>query len=83
MFDFQGWSNLSIVLEEMIAAFKRETPLFATYPVRTPPIHSQAKHLPAELVVQPNPVSSYGRSVLVWVSVQSFLPKAFDTSISV
>ncbi len=65
MFDFQGWSNLSIVLEEMIAAFKRETPLFATYPVRTPPIHSQAKHLPAELAVQQNPVSSYGRSVLV------------------
>ncbi|XP_016150541.1 uncharacterized protein [Sinocyclocheilus grahami] len=53
-----GWSNLSIVLEEMIAAFQRETPLFATHPVRTPP--QQAKHLPAELVVQPNPVLSYG-----------------------
>ncbi|XP_026062523.1 uncharacterized protein LOC113045951 isoform X4 [Carassius auratus] len=55
-----GWSNLSIVLEEMIAAFQRETPLFATYPVRNPPIHPQAKHLPADLVVQPNPVSSCG-----------------------
>ncbi|XP_048020218.1 uncharacterized protein si:dkey-181m9.8 [Megalobrama amblycephala] len=55
-----GWSNLSIVLEEMIAAFQRETPLFATYPVQNPSPHSQAKHLPAELVVQPNPVSSYG-----------------------
>lgn len=65
MFDFQGWSNLSIVLEEMIAAFQRETPLFATYSVQTPPLCSQAKHLPAELVVQPNPVSSYGRSVHV------------------
>ncbi|XP_042629901.1 uncharacterized protein LOC109065048 [Cyprinus carpio] len=55
-----GWSNMSIVLEEMIAAFQRETPLFATHPVRTPPLPSQAKHLPAELVAQPNPVSSYG-----------------------
>ncbi|CAM4592382.1 unnamed protein product [Leuciscus chuanchicus] len=57
-----GWSNLSIVLEEMIAAFQRETPLFATYSVQTPPLDSQAKHPPAELVVQPNPVSSYGSS---------------------
>lgn len=53
-----GWSNLPIVLEEMIAAFQRETPLFATYPAQTP----QTKHLPAELV-QPNPVSSYGSSI--------------------
>ncbi|XP_030630408.1 uncharacterized protein LOC115812065 [Chanos chanos] len=30
-----GWSNLLIVLEEMRAAFQRETPLFATLPTRS------------------------------------------------
>ncbi|XP_051552986.1 uncharacterized protein si:dkey-181m9.8 [Myxocyprinus asiaticus] len=55
-----GWSNLSIVLEEMISAFQRETPLFATYPVRTPSLPSQTKLLPEERVVQPSPFSSYG-----------------------
>ncbi|XP_062843862.1 E3 ubiquitin-protein ligase RNF31 [Trichomycterus rosablanca] len=30
-----NWSNLSIVLEEMVAAFQRESPLFSTYPVRS------------------------------------------------
>lgn len=85
MFDFQGWSNLSIVLEEMIAAFQRETPLFATYPVQNPTPHSQAKHLPAELVVQPNSVSSYGRSVLVLsfslvILIKSVWPQSLNLS---
>ncbi|XP_051556304.1 uncharacterized protein LOC127442368 isoform X3 [Myxocyprinus asiaticus] len=48
-----GWSNLSIVLEEMVAAFQRETPLFVTYPTRTPSLPSQAK-------LQPSPFSSCG-----------------------
>ncbi|XP_048100678.1 uncharacterized protein LOC125295448 [Alosa alosa] len=30
-----GWSSLSIVLEEMRAAFQRETPLFTAYPVKS------------------------------------------------
>ncbi|KAL2097567.1 hypothetical protein ACEWY4_006774 [Coilia grayii] len=30
-----GWSSLSIVLEEMRAAFQRETPLFTAYPLKT------------------------------------------------
>ncbi|XP_065132453.1 uncharacterized protein [Paramisgurnus dabryanus] len=53
-----GWSNLSIVLEEMIAAFQRETPLFATYPIRSPVLHSQVT--PAEMIVKQSPVASYG-----------------------
>ncbi|XP_053544638.1 uncharacterized protein si:dkey-181m9.8 isoform X2 [Ictalurus punctatus] len=35
----QGWSNLSIVLEEMVAAFQREPPLFS----RSPNLASSAK----------------------------------------
>ncbi|KAG7455400.1 hypothetical protein MATL_G00256280 [Megalops atlanticus] len=41
-----GWSNLAIVVEEMRAAFQRETPLYATHPhaAQTPPPaqHSQS-----------------------------------------
>ncbi|KAG7319474.1 hypothetical protein KOW79_016617 [Hemibagrus wyckioides] len=38
-----GWSNLSIVLEEMVAAFQREPPLFSTHPNRSPNLASSAK----------------------------------------
>ncbi|MCI4390533.1 hypothetical protein PGIGA_G00123640 [Pangasianodon gigas] len=41
-----GWSNLSIVLEEMVAAFQREPPLFSTYPNRSPTLASSAKQHP-------------------------------------
>ncbi|XP_028833652.1 uncharacterized protein LOC114788884 isoform X2 [Denticeps clupeoides] len=34
-----GWSSLSLVLEEMRAAFQRETPLFSTYPLAQAPTH--------------------------------------------
>ncbi|KAI7809611.1 hypothetical protein IRJ41_012670 [Triplophysa rosa] len=46
-----GWSNLSIVLEEMIAAFQREPPLFATYPITASSLLEP---------VHPSPVTSYG-----------------------
>lgn len=52
----QGWSNLSIVLEEMIAAFQREPPLFVTYPIRASSLVEP---------VHPSPVTSYGRLVIV------------------
>ncbi|KAM9439170.1 uncharacterized protein Hap1MRO34_026512 isoform 2-T2 [Clarias gariepinus] len=38
-----GWSNLSIVLEEMVAAFQRESPLFSSQPKRSPNLASSAK----------------------------------------
>ncbi|XP_060729774.1 uncharacterized protein si:dkey-181m9.8 isoform X1 [Tachysurus vachellii] len=39
-----GWSNLSIVLEEMVAAFQREPPLFSTQPKRSPLACSTKQH---------------------------------------
>ncbi|KAL7842847.1 hypothetical protein SRHO_G00245360 [Serrasalmus rhombeus] len=55
-----GWSNLSIVLEEMVSAFQRETPLFATYPVRTAKLPPGAEHPPVEWQDRPNPSSAQG-----------------------
>ncbi|XP_062375839.1 uncharacterized protein si:dkey-181m9.8 isoform X2 [Sardina pilchardus] len=37
-----GWSSLSIVLEEMRAAFQRETPLFTAYPVKSATVSTPA-----------------------------------------
>ncbi|XP_022534877.2 uncharacterized protein si:dkey-181m9.8 isoform X1 [Astyanax mexicanus] len=55
-----GWSNLSIVLEEMVAAFQRETPLFATPPVRAAKLPPGTKHLPAEWHDHPKTSSTHG-----------------------
>ncbi|KAI5616909.1 hypothetical protein C0J50_23497 [Silurus asotus] len=48
----QGWSNLSIVLEEMVAAFQRESPLFSTRPNKSPNLASNMKQ--HSLVDQPD-----------------------------
>ncbi|XP_066508462.1 uncharacterized protein [Hoplias malabaricus] len=53
-----GWSNLSIVLEEMVAAFQRETPLFATFPARASRLPPSTKHPPGEWKDHPKPVST-------------------------
>ncbi|TRY84160.1 hypothetical protein DNTS_026055, partial [Danionella cerebrum] len=72
-----GWSNLSIVLEEMIGAFQRETPLFATNPVQNPLLHPQA----AELVAQQNPISSHGSCVShSWTNTASSSMEQTSTS---
>ncbi|XP_076838342.1 uncharacterized protein LOC143483387 isoform X2 [Brachyhypopomus gauderio] len=52
-----GWSSLSIVLEEMVAAFQRETPLFAVYPIRAPTLSPGAEQ-PTEWQAQPKPASA-------------------------
>ncbi|XP_035384212.1 uncharacterized protein si:dkey-181m9.8 [Electrophorus electricus] len=53
-----GWSGLSIVLEEMVAAFQRETPLFATYPIRAPTLPPGAKQ-PTEWPGHRRPASAH------------------------
>ncbi|KAL7851635.1 hypothetical protein AOLI_G00219910 [Acnodon oligacanthus] len=55
-----GWSNLSIVLEEMVSAFQRETPLFATYPVRTAKLPAGTEHPAVEWQDHPKPTSAHG-----------------------
>lgn len=47
----------------MVAAFQRETPLFATYPVRDAKLPSSATHPPVEWRDHPKPAASQGRSV--------------------
>ncbi|TUE19849.1 E3 ubiquitin-protein ligase RNF31 [Bagarius yarrelli] len=41
-----GWSNLSIVLEEMVSAFQREPPLFSTHPNKSSNLASSVKQRP-------------------------------------
>ncbi|KAI4874674.1 hypothetical protein NFI96_034602, partial [Prochilodus magdalenae] len=53
-----GWSNLSIVVEEMVSAFQRETPLFATYPDRAAKLLPSTELPPVEWRDHPKSASA-------------------------
>ncbi|XP_051990894.1 tumor susceptibility gene 101 protein-like [Xyrauchen texanus] len=76
-----GWSNLSIVLEEMVAAFQRETPLFATYPTRTLSLSSQAEHS-CSSSMQNSSAAQHGVSIsTVNQHANNTLPKSTKSSL--